>query len=35
MELDLRYDAGGVIVKFTFLDDGEPVEFTLRPPGGV
>ncbi len=30
MELDLCYDASGVIVKFTFLDDAGPVEFTLR-----
>ncbi len=30
MELDLWYDAKGVIVKFTYIDDGEPVEFTLR-----
>lgn len=30
LELDLWYDASGVIVKFTCVDDGEPVEFTLR-----
>ena len=30
MELELWYDASGVIVKFTYVDDGEPVEFTLR-----
>lgn len=30
MELELWYDAGGVIVKFSYVDDGEPVEFTLR-----
>jgi len=30
MELDLWYDANGVIVKFTYIDDGEPVEFILR-----
>ena len=30
MELDLWYDASGVIVKFTYVDDGEPVEFILQ-----
>ncbi len=29
-EPDLWYDASGVIVKFTYVDDGEPVEFTLQ-----
>ncbi len=27
---ELRYDASGVIVKFTTIDDAEPVEFALR-----
>ncbi len=30
MERDLWYDASGVIVKFTYVDDGEPVEFILQ-----